>query len=45
MGVKKDGKLFHSFRRFRSEVLRKNRVPWQLEKLWLGHASGDISDR
>jgi hypothetical protein len=45
MGVKKDGKLFHSFRRFRSEVLRKNRVPWQLEKFWLGHASRDISDR
>jgi hypothetical protein len=45
MGVKKDDKLFHSFRRFRSEVLRKNRVPWQLEKFWLGHASRDISDR
>jgi integrase len=45
MEAKKDGKLFHSFRRFRSEVLRKNRVPWQLEKFWLGHASRDISDR
>lgn len=45
MEAKKDGKLFHSFRRFRSEVLRKNRVPWQLEKQWLGHASRDISDR
>jgi hypothetical protein len=45
MEAKKDGKLFHSFRRFRSEVLRKNRVPWQLEKTWLGHASRDISDR
>ncbi len=45
MEAKKDGKLFHSFRRFRSEVLRKNRVPWQLEKDWLGHASRDISDR
>ena len=45
MEAKKDGKLFHSFRRFRSEVLRKNRVPWQLENDWLGHASRDISDR
>jgi integrase len=45
MRAKKDGKLFHSFRRFRSEVLRRNRVPWQLEKFWLGHASKDISDR
>jgi integrase len=45
MEAKKDGKLFHSFRRFRSEVLRKNRVPWQLEKQWLGHAGRDISDR
>ncbi|MDQ1409143.1 MAG: hypothetical protein QOJ41_878 [Acidobacteriaceae bacterium] len=45
MEAKKDGKLFHSFRRFRSEVLRKNRVPWQLEKQWLGHASRDISNR
>jgi integrase len=45
MGAKKEGKLFHSFRRFRSEALRKNRVPWQLEKFWLGHASRDISDR
>ena len=45
MGAKKEGKLFHSFRRLRSEVLRKNRVPWQLEKFWLGHASRDISDR
>jgi integrase len=45
MGAKKEGKRFHSFRRLRSEVLRKNRVPWQLEKFWLGHASRDISDR
>lgn len=45
MNAKKDGKLFHSFRRFRSEVLRKAKAPWQLEKQWLGHASRDISDR
>ena len=32
------GKAFHAFRRFRTAHLRKNRVPWDLQKLWLGHA-------
>jgi hypothetical protein len=27
------GKAFHSFRRFRTAHLRKNRVPWDLQKL------------
>jgi integrase len=39
------GKAFHSFRRFRTAHLRKNRVPWDLQKLWLGHANKDVSDR
>ena len=39
------GKAFHSFRRFRTAHLRKNRVPWDLQKLWLGHASKDVADR
>lgn len=39
------GKAFHSFRRFRTSHLRKNRVPWDLEKLWLGHANKDVTDR
>jgi len=39
------GKAFHSFRRFRTAHLRKNRVPWDLQKLWLGHASQDVTDR
>jgi hypothetical protein len=39
------GKAFHSFRRFRRAHLRKNRVPWDLQKLWLGHASKDVTDR
>lgn len=40
-----DGKAFHSFRRFRTSHLRKNRVPWDLQKLWLGHANRDVTDR
>jgi integrase len=40
-----DGKAFHAFRRFRTAHLRKNRVPWDLQKLWLGHANKDVTDR
>lgn len=29
---------FHAFRRFRASVLRKERVPEDLLKFWLGHA-------
>lgn len=29
---------FHCFRRFRTSYLRKNRVPWDLEKFWIGQA-------
>lgn len=36
---------FHCFRRFRTSVLRKNRLPWDLEKFWIGHASKDITDK
>jgi hypothetical protein len=43
--IKETGLLFHSFRRFRTVHLRKNRVPWDLEKFWIGHASKDITDR
>jgi integrase len=39
------GKAFHAFRRFRTAHLRKKRVPWDLEKLWLGHANKDVTDR
>ena len=39
------GKAFHAFRRFRTAHLRKNRVPWDLQKLWLGHANRDVTDR
>jgi len=40
-----EGKAFHSFRRFRTSHLRKNRIPWDLQKLWLGHANKDVTDR
>ena len=40
-----DGKALHSFRRFRTAHLRKNRAPWDLQKLWLGHANKDVTDR
>jgi integrase len=36
---------FHCFRRFRASYLRKNRVPWDLEKFWIGHASKDVTDK
>lgn len=39
------GKAFHSFRRFRVSHLRKNQVPWDLQKLWLGDANKDVTDR
>jgi integrase len=39
------GEAFHAFRRFRTGHLRKNRAPWDLQKLWLGHANKDVTDR
>lgn len=36
---------FHCFRRFRTSHLRKNRVPWDLEKFWIGHANRDVTDK
>jgi integrase len=34
----------HSFRRFRTETLRRARVPEDLTKLWLGHSKETITD-
>ena len=34
----------HVFRRFRTSVLRKTRVPEDLLQLWLGHASKSVTD-
>jgi len=43
MGREKCG--FHIFRRFRASWLRKNRVLWDLEKMWMGHAHKDLTDQ
>jgi integrase len=45
LNLDQDGKGFHAFRRFRTAHLRKNRVPWDLEKFWLGHANRDVTDK
>jgi len=34
---------FHGFRRFRTETLRKERIPEDLIKLWVGHASKTVT--
>jgi integrase len=35
---------FHTFRRFRTTWLRKNRVQEDLIRFWLGHAEGSVTD-
>jgi integrase len=35
---------FHAFRRFRTETLRRGRVPEDLIRLWLGHAKQTVTD-
>jgi integrase len=35
---------FHAFRRFRTEVLRRARVPEDCIRLWLGHAKESVTD-
>lgn len=35
---------FHAFRRFRTTWLRKNRVPEDLIRFWLGHANRSVTD-
>src|SRR5260370_40926064 len=35
---------FHSFRRFRTTHLRKNRVPEDLLRFWIGHADKTITE-
>jgi integrase len=34
----------HAFRRFRTEALRRARVPEDLIKLWLGHSKQTVTD-
>lgn len=40
--VKRTG--FHAFRRFRLTWLRKNAVPKDLERFWMGHAPQEVGD-
>jgi integrase len=35
---------FHAFRQFRLTWLRKNGVPKDLERIWMGHASEEVRD-
>ena len=35
---------FHAFRRFRTETLRRARVPEDLIKMWLGHSKESVTD-
>jgi integrase len=35
---------FHAFRRFRLTWLRKNNVPKDLERYWMGHAPEEVGD-
>jgi integrase len=42
MGQEKCG--FHSFRRFRVTHLRKNRIPEDLLRFWIGHAVQSVTD-
>ncbi len=35
---------FHAFRRFRTQTLRRDRVPEDLVRLWLGHANTSVTD-
>src|SRR5258708_36651398 len=41
--TRKKGGL-HSFRRFRTEALRRERVPEDLTTMWLGHSKQTVTD-
>lgn len=43
LGIKKQG--FHGFRRFRVTHLRKNRLPEDLLRFWIGHANTSVTDQ
>jgi integrase len=45
--LKKNGRAkagFHSFRRYRVTHMRKNRVPEDLLRFWIGHAGKSVTD-
>jgi integrase len=37
-------RCFHAFRRFRTTWLRKNRVPEDLVRFWIGHSNRTVTD-
>jgi integrase len=39
------GKILHAFRHGRTTVCRKNQIPADLQQLWLGHSSTEMTDR
>jgi len=42
--LKTEKQGFHGFRRFRLTWLRKNRVPGDLERFWMGHSDQEVGD-
>jgi integrase len=42
--MERDRAGFHSFRRFRVTHLRKNRVPEDVLRFWIGHADKNVTD-
>ena len=42
--MERDKAGFHSFRRFRVTHLRKNRVPEDVLRFWIGHADKNVTD-
>jgi len=45
LGIKRGGKVLHAFRHGRTTMLRKMGTPGDLQKLWLGHSSLQVTDR
>jgi integrase len=44
LGIPRGGKVLHAFRHGRVTVLRKNGIPGDLQKLWIGHSSLRMTD-
>jgi len=45
LGIPTGGKVNHAFRHGRVTVLRKNKTPGDLQTLWIGHSSLEMTDR
>ena len=44
LGIPRGGKVIHAFRHGRVTVLRKNQTPGDLQKMWIGHSSLEVTD-